>query len=210
MGDLLGLLGALVFSVSILALLAGQVSPQARKALVTTHVVFSGSWLGVGAVMITLTIIATTADDVAASHYSYGLLELFDQTILPWSSFGAILSGIAVSLTTKWGIVKHYWIFTKLVLAIVVLTCAFSFIHALVVTAETESGQLAGSGGDISELGAVRTLLIGGFAFAVSNVVAATVISVYKPWGMTRRGRREAQRRSRTSPTRRTDAANDT
>lgn len=203
-GDLLGLLGALVFSVSVLALLAGQVAPRTRKALVATHVVFSGSWLGVGAVMITLTILAATADDVGASHYSYRLLELFDQTILPWSSFGAILSGIAVSLTTKWGIVKHYWVFTKLVLAIVVLTCAFSFLHAWVVTAATESRQLAGSGGDVAELGAVRTLLIGGFAFAVSNVLAATVISVYKPWGMTQRGRREAQRRARTSRTRRT------
>lgn len=128
--------------------------------------------------------------------------KLFDQTILPWSSFGAILSGIAVSLTTKWGISKHYWVFTKLVLAVVVITCAFSFIHNLVVTAAIESGQLASSGGDIAELAAVRTLLVGAFAFAVSNVLAATVISVYKPWGMTRRGRRQAQRRTRTSPTR--------
>ena len=48
-GDLLGLLGALVLSVSILALLTGQVTPRTRKALVTTHIVFSGSWLGVGA-----------------------------------------------------------------------------------------------------------------------------------------------------------------
>ena len=57
--------------------------------------------------MITLIILAATTDDVAASHYNYRLLEVFDQTILPWSSFGAILSGIAVSLTTKWGIIKE-------------------------------------------------------------------------------------------------------
>lgn len=80
-GDLLGLLGALMLSVSILALLAGQVTPRTRKALVTTYVVFSGSWLGVGAVMITLSILAAT-NDVAASHYSYSLLELFDQSCL--------------------------------------------------------------------------------------------------------------------------------
>jgi hypothetical protein len=70
------------------------------------------------------------------------------------------------------------------------------------VTAAIECGQLTSSGGDIAELGAVRTLLVGAFAFAVSNVLAATVISVYKPWGMTRRGRRQAQRRTRASPTR--------
>lgn len=51
------------------------------------------------------------------------------------------------------------------------------------MTAATESGQLVGLGGAIAELEAVLTVLIGGFAFAVSNVLAATVISVYKAVG---------------------------
>ncbi|MDQ3151281.1 MAG: hypothetical protein M3R63_06010 [Actinomycetota bacterium] len=52
-GDLLGLLGT-VFAVPMLAFLTGKVTPRTKKALVTTHVVFSGSWLGVGVVMVTL------------------------------------------------------------------------------------------------------------------------------------------------------------
>jgi len=53
-------------------------------------------------------VLGLRSDDVATVRVSYELLELFEMTILPWSSIEAILSGIAVSLTSKWGLVRHY------------------------------------------------------------------------------------------------------
>lgn len=44
---------------------------------------------------------------------------------------------------------------------------------------------------------ALRLPLIGAFACTVSLVLAATVISVYKPWGRVRPGRRASARLSR-------------
>lgn len=106
-------------------------------------------------------------------------------TILPWSSIGAILSGIAVSLTTKWGLVQHYWIITKLVIAIAIIGSAFGFLHHWAVSA----AQLAASGGGAS-LGEPGVRLVAGFGTAVFFVAVATVLSVYKPWGRTRWARR--------------------
>lgn len=184
-GDPLGLLGA-VFAVPVLALVTGKVSPRGKKALVTTHVVFSGSWLGVGVVMVTLTVLGLRSDDAATVRVSYELLELFDMTILPWSSIGAILSGIAVSLTSKWGLVRHYWIIAKLVIAIAIIGSAFGLLHRWVVSAAERSAQLATVGEDISGVGELGVWLVTGFGTAVFFVVVATVLSVYKPWGKTR------------------------
>lgn len=184
-GDPLGLLGA-VFAVPILALVTGKVSPRGKKALVTTHVVFSGSWLGVGVVMVTLTVLGLRSDDAATVQVSYELLELFDMTILPWSSIGAILSGIAVSLTSKWGLVRHYWIITKLVIAITIIASAFSFLHRWVVSAAERSAQFAAAAGDGAGVGELGVWLVTGFGTAVFFVALAMVLSVYKPWGKTR------------------------
>ena len=191
-GDPLGLLGT-VFAVPILALLTGKVTPRTKKALVTTHVVFSGSWLGVGVVMVTLSVLGLRSEDVATVRVSYELLELFDMTILPWSSIGAILSGIAVSLTSKWGLVRHYWIAAKLLIAIAVITSAFGFIHRWVVSAAERSAQLpATSAGIAAGGGDLGLQLVTAFGVAVFLVAVATVLSVFKPWGVTPFARRSA------------------
>lgn len=191
-GDPLGLLGT-VFAVPILALLTGKVTPWTKKALVTTHVVFSGSWLGVGVVMVTLSVLGLRSEDVATVRVSYELLELFDMTILPWSSIGAILSGIAVSLTSKWGLVRHYWIAAKLLIAIAVITSAFGFIHRWVVSAAERSAQLPATSAGIAAGGGDLDLqLVTAFGVAVFLVAVATVLSVFKPWGVTPFARRSA------------------
>lgn len=183
-GDPLGLLGA-VFAVPVLALVTGKVSPRGKKALVTTHVVFSGSWLGVGVVMVSLTVLGLRSDDAATVRVSYELLELFDMTILPWSSIGAILSGIAVSLTGKWGLVRHYWIVVKLMIAVAIIASAFGFLHRWAVSAAERSALLAATDGDVV-IGDLGVWLVTGFGTAVFFVAVAMVLSVYKPWGKTR------------------------
>lgn len=184
-GDPLGLLGT-VFAVLVLTLVTGKVTPRTKKALVTTHVIFSGGWLGVGVVMVTLTVLGLRSDDTGTVRVSYELLELFDMTILPWSSIGAILSGIAVSLTSKWGLARHYWILAKLLIAIAIIASAFGFLHRWVVSAAERSAQVTATGGDLAAVGDLRVWLVTGFGVAVFFVTVATVLSVYKPWGKTR------------------------
>lgn len=183
-GDPLGLLGA-VFAVPVLALVTGKVSPRTKKALVTTHVLFSASWLGVGVVMVTLTVLGLRSDDAATVRVSYQLLELFDMTILPWSSIGAILSGIAASLTGKWGLVRHYWIVAKLLISIAIIASAFGFLHRWVVSA-TERSAVLEAAGDAASVGNLGVWLVTGFGTAVSFVAVAMVLSIYKPWPKTR------------------------
>ncbi|MFE0155584.1 hypothetical protein ACFWY5_51200 [Nonomuraea sp. NPDC059007] len=186
-GDILGMLAAMI-AVAILALLTGQVKPPSRKALLVTHDAISGSWLGIGLVMLTLALIGANTNDAAVAMVVYDLLKLFDTTILPWASIGTIISGIGVSLTTKWALFQYHWVVTKLILALAVLFAAFSFIHNAVVSAAEAAGAVVKAGGGTVDVGAASGMMIGGFGFGVVCITIATVLSVYKPWGRNRWG----------------------
>lgn len=186
LADLLAMLTAMPLSVAVLSLLSGQVAARTRRALVTLHVTMSGIWLGVAVVMVTLTLDAAGTDDIAVAASRYALLEQFDVTILPLSSLGTIMSGLAVSLTGKWGLVRYYWVLVKFVLAVVVLASAFAWIHDDVVHAAT----LAASGEGVAELPAEGRSLVVSFGYAGTLVLVATILSIYKPWGRTAIGQR--------------------
>ncbi|MGH3932395.1 MAG: hypothetical protein ACRDTF_20745 [Pseudonocardiaceae bacterium] len=100
-GDPLGLLGA-VFAVSVLALVTGKVSPRAKKALVTTHFVFSGSWLGVGVVAKLLISIAIIAS-------AFGFLHLWvvsaaeRSALLEAAGGGVAVGELGIWLVTGFG-----------------------------------------------------------------------------------------------------------
>lgn len=199
--DLLAAVTTLPLSVAVLSLLAGQVTPGTRKALLTLHVALSGIFLGVAVVMVTLAVLAAGAEDIAVAHSHYALLESFDLTILPWFSLSSIMSGLAVSLTGKWGLVKHYWVLVKFILAVLAVASGLAFVQGWVVTAAENSAQLVATAGQSVELGTDPVWLIGGFGFGGALVLAATVLSVNKPWGRTWFGRHAAGTRTRRPDT---------
>ena len=194
--DLLAALTILPLSVAVLSVIAGQVTPRTRKALLTLHVALSGIFLGVAVVMVTLAVLAAGAEDIAVAHSHYALLESFDLTVLPWFSLSSILSGLAVSLTGRWGLVKHYWVLVKFLLAVLAVASGLAFVQGWVVTAAESSARLVAAAGRSVEMGTDPVWLIGGFGFGGALVLAATVLSVYKPWGRTGFGRRAAETRT--------------
>jgi hypothetical protein len=192
-GDLPALL-AMWLAVPALALLAGRLRPRGRKALLATHVLASASWVGIAVMVVALSGIAMTSSDSAVTRVSYGLLVDLDLTLLPWANFAATLSGVALGIGTPWGLVRHYWVAVKLALSLLVLAIAFGFQHrALLAAAEAAE--------DGSDLGALPGVVLCGFVVALLNLVAAMLLSLYKPWGRTPRGRRAmAAGRHRPSP----------
>ena len=88
---------------------------------------------------------------------------------------------IAVSLTSKWGLVRHYWIVAKLLIAITMIASTFGFIHRWVVSAAQRSAQLPATGADIAAGGGdLGIQLVTTFGVVVFLVAVATVLSVYK------------------------------
>ena len=92
-----------------------------RRALLTTHIVCSVGLLGDVAGFLAVAVRAATTDDPRLAAASYELLEMFSLVFGIPLSFGALLSGLALTLVTKWGVRRHRWVTLKLGLILSVI-----------------------------------------------------------------------------------------
>jgi hypothetical protein len=86
----------------------------------------------------------------------------------------AALSGAVLSLGTRWGFVRHWWMVAKLVITLVV------FVTDPLVVMPTVRDAVASGAGDPYGPTIAHCVML----------TAATVLSVLKPRGRTRRGAR--------------------
>ncbi|MDT0317807.1 hypothetical protein [Streptomyces millisiae] len=198
--ELLALAG-LYAAAPVLASLTGQLTGRPRKALLVVHVVSSACWIGVALMMSAVGVTALAGDDIDTVAASYHLMETFDVTLLGWLNFTATLSGIGVGMTSQWGVLRHYWVAAKLVISLAVLFLAFGWVHDTLEATAVEAERLAATGGGVVQLGGSPATVAAGFGFAFLQLLLAMLLSLYKPGGRTRRGRRAlAARRAARTP----------
>ncbi|WP_245645827.1 2Fe-2S iron-sulfur cluster-binding protein [Pseudonocardia acaciae] len=183
------------------ALLAGRLSARGRKALLAVHVVSAACWTGIAAVFVALSVVAMSTEKIQVAAVSYELMGMFDITLLPWANFATSLTGLALGLTTRWGLVTYHWVATKLAISVGVLVMAFGFLHDALESAAEQSARLAASGGAANQVTEASDVVFWGFGVALVSLVGALLLSLYKPGGKTPWGRR------RTAGTRRATVA---
>ena len=171
-------------------------TPRLRKFALTAHVISSVGWLGAVAGSLALGVAGLTSQDAQVVRAVYLTMELTGWSVLVPLSLASLLTGLVMSLGTKWGLFRHYWVLIKLlinVLAIIVLLLYMQTLGYLAgVAAETTL-----SSGDLSGLRSPSPVLHAG-AGLLLLFVAAT-LSVYKPRGMTRHGWRKQDEQRRAS-----------
>jgi hypothetical protein len=166
---------------------------RTRKALLTVHVSCSVGWLGAVLVFLVLAVLGLMRTDPVQVRAVYVSLDLIVWYVIVPLCLAALITGVVQSLGTTWGLLRHYWLLIKLLLtvsatvALLVHTRPVGFL----------AGEAAGmdlAGGD---LGQARVQLIAAAAAAVLVLLAATVLSIYKPRGLTRYGLRRLERQQR-------------
>lgn len=172
-----------------------RVSRPLYRLLLAAHVVVSGGWLGVVVSKLALLLAAATTAGRGASGALYESVRVVD-AVFPPAAVATLVTGVLLSLGTKWGLLRHYWVATKLVLTVGVIATALGIGERLVRLSTSESSARAVDEGTIvgQILGALlapTTLLISLSAAHLIMLGVATVVSVYKPWGKTRFGRSE-------------------
>lgn len=166
------------------------VAPRIRKAILTLHITTSVGWLGAVLTYLALdltTVASQSTQTLRGAYVAMGTIVTY--AIVPLA-VASVLIGIINALTTPWGLLRHYWVLTKLVLtlgATTVLLLEAPVVRTLANQAESDA--------DPSHL--PNTLL-----HSVGGTVVLTVVvilSVYKPRGVTRYGWRR-QQEARPSP----------
>lgn len=161
---------------------ARRLGPGARKLALTVHVAASVALLGTTAATLVLALRAALTDDGELAHATYRLMETLSFALNIPLSLLALVSGVVVGLGSKWGILRHWWVTTKLALLLAVIA-----IGALVVGAGIGEALEAAPG---AEPASAQWRIVAGAAAAVTALLGAATLSVYKPGGRRRPWRR--------------------
>jgi hypothetical protein len=159
-------------------------TPRFQKFTLLAHITFSVGWFGAIIPYLTLAIAALTSHDeqfVRAACLSMEFIGWF--VIVPFS-LAALLSGFVQSLGTRWGLFRYWWILAKLVLTI------FAVVILLQHMREVSRLSLMAKETTLSSADLRPELIHSGGGLLV--LLAAITLSVFKPWGMTPYGRRQA------------------
>jgi hypothetical protein len=161
--------------------------PHLRKFALTAHVTSSVGWLGTVASFQALAIAAVTSREPATVRGLYIGMELIGWYVIVPFCLASLVTGLVVSLGTPWGLFRHYWVLVKFLITVVSALVLFGFTQTL-----GSLGDLAAdatlSMKELRNLKQSPVLHSGGGLLAI---LAATILAVYKPWGMTPYGRRK-------------------
>ena len=153
-------------------------SPRMSKLMLTAHVTFSLGWFGTVAAFLVLSIAGVTANEeiVKACYLGMDLIAWF--VILPFC-LCSLITGLAQSLFTHWGLFKHWWTLVKFILTLLATIVLLVHMQPISYLAKIASDSPLA----LNELSALRIRLIADAGAAMLVLLATTTISVYKPWG---------------------------
>ena len=170
-------------------------TPPLRKLALTVHIASSVGWIGAVAAYIALDLTAATSESPQTLRAAYLAMGLTTTYVIVPLAVATLLTGLLVSLGTRWGLFRHYWVVISLVLtslATLVLMAETRTIHALAAAA----ADPATSDARLRSLGSTLVHSIGGTLV----LLVVLVLNVYKPRGLTAYGERKQQEEREDPP----------
>ena len=162
-------------------------TPGLRKVVLTTHITASVGWLGAVVGSGSLAVAGIASDNPETVRGVYLALDVTGSYVLVPLGLASLLTGLVQSLGGKWGLFRHYWVVQKLVINLVAIVVLLLYLQTLADLAD-EAAQIP-RGGDVSDLRDPSPVVHAGAALVL--LLVATILSVYKPRGLTRYGQRK-------------------
>jgi hypothetical protein len=146
-------------------------SQRARLALLTAHIIISVGLLGDSAGFLAVAMRISMSDDPRTISELVSLLNMFSLVFGIPLSIGAIITGVALGLGTRWGVFRYPWVVAKLLLIVSVMFVG----GTLISPAESALRDGVDNGASYQ--------LIAAAAYDVLALAIATTLGVFKPGG---------------------------
>lgn len=159
--------------------------PGLRRVALTVHVLCSVGWIGAAAAYLALGIAAQTSKRASTMRAAWTAMDITGWYVTVPLGVAALLTGLLMSVGTRWGLIRHYWVLIALILTS--LSLAVLVLHMPSVTATalqtttTDDASLSQLEGDILHP-----------AGGIAILIVVAVLNIYKPRGLTRYGQRWA------------------
>lgn len=167
------------------------ISAGLRKVVLAVHLTLSVGWIGAVAAYLALDVTVATSQDSQTLLAAYLGMESVARYVIVPLAVASLLSGLVMSLGTKWGLFRHYWVLISLVLTLI--ATAILLVETRVIRSLADmAADPATSGGNLRAMPSTLVHSVGGIVV----LLVVLVLNVYKPQGLTRYGWRQQQRRA--------------
>lgn len=163
-------------------------NPMIRKLFLTTHIAVSVGWIGAVLAYLALVVAAMTGENDQLLRAAWIALEVIGWYAIVPLALAALASGIIIALGTPWGLFRHYWVATSLLLTLTATAVLLQHMSTVSffasIAADTAVADVRGVLGP-----ALRgELLHAGVGLVI--LLGIETLNVYKPRGLTAYGRR--------------------
>jgi hypothetical protein len=162
-------------------------TPRIQKLMLTAHVVSTVGWMGAIAAFLALAATGLTSHEARLVDSAYVAMKLIGWSVIVPLGLCSLVTGLVQSLGTAWGLFRHYWVLLKFALT-VVATILLLLHMGLVDRLANVANEIAMSSSHLHGLG---IQIMADAAAAIAVLIVNTVLSIYKPRGMTAYGFRK-------------------
>ena len=167
-------------------------APPVRKLVLAIHLSCSVGWLGAVAAYLVLDLTVASSGDAGLVRSSWVAMGMVVSRAIVPLALASLITGLVISLGTKWGLFRHWWVLISLGLTILATLVLLSESGVV-----TQFAAMAGDATttDTAVLAFPPTLLhsVGGLAV----LLVVQMLNVYKPQGVTPYGWRKQQEERR-------------
>ncbi len=161
-------------------------APGLRKFALAVHLTLSVGWVGALAAYMALDVMGATSQEPQTLRAVYVAMEIVARSVIVPLAFASLATGLVMSLGTKWGLFRHYWVLFSLVMTT-------SATVVLVLEMQTVRG-LADIAANTTTTAEYLRALPSTLGHSVGGTIVlglVLVLNIYKPRGMTRYGQRK-------------------
>jgi acid phosphatase family membrane protein YuiD len=176
--------------------------PGLRKLMLAIHLTVSVGWLGAVMAYLALDLTVASSQEPQIVRAAWLAMDLVVSLAIVPLALAALVTGLVMSLGTKWGLFRHWWVLISFVLTSVATLVLLSEAGVVRRTAEIAADPTTSAEG----LLALQPTLVHS-AGGLVVLLLVQVLNVYKPQGLTPYGwrkqqeeRRRRQRQAATAP----------
>jgi hypothetical protein len=155
---------------------------QLRKVSLVAHVTTSLGWLGAVVAFLALSIVGLTAKDAETVRAAYVAMDQIGLLVIVPLSIASLASGLVMAIGTPWGLLRHYWVLSKLLLTI--LATGLLLLHQFGAVDRAAREVLGGAAGTLPSAGRLGIQLLVDASLAILVLLTTTALAVCKPRGL--------------------------
>jgi hypothetical protein len=162
--------------------------PSLRKLTLSAHIIGSVGWIGAISTFLALAVVELSSQNALIVRGTFLSMDMIAWFIIVPLSLASLFTGLVLALFTKWGLLSHYWVLAKLLINVLASIILLMYVQSLGSLANIAAASTVSETQILSLRGSDSVEHSGA---ALLALLVATLLSVYKPRGMTRYGQRK-------------------